>query len=679
MSAAQFTRPLQRKLQEAGLQGCVDAAAFKRLLQYAEDVRGSLDQVHEILQVLKSNMGDDDDGVVSAADVDAAVRRMTGTVAKRDLAFVVSAFDVPRVVYDPVSKRLHADSRASKFLPTAEEKHRLYLNRYNLLLQRLRRNRRFQPPNPLQAAAGAAPQAQLTELMGLKGSGGETCIVMGIIGSQEDGHLAIEDVGAKVPLDLSAAKLASGFLTENCVVVAEGAMTRDGVFRAAAVGFPSCEPRSALPATAARLDFFGAPALSPEEEAAAEVAEVEGAEDRLVFLQDVWLDRPETFEALGTIFAGYEEADAVPAMFVLIGNFTSKKAGDCAGAGGDGGADYPALRDGFGALAALIERHAKIKEGSRFVFVPGPGDPGLGGALPQPPLPSYFTSEVARVLPGAVFSTNPCRRARARVIKYYTREVVVFRYDALKALRRRCLVPCDDLEQDDPSVSFAHLALTLLQQSHLCPLPLPAQPVHWAFDHALQLYPLPHTLVLADGSAGQEEFRHEGCSVFNPGCLHEGLFGAYAPFQDGFEPSALPGAAALEAEAAEAAAAEAERRRRHADEAAEAGARDVAMAEAEELLEDEEAAAATAAAAADEEGAEQDAEALMAGAEGEDGGGGGGGGGGPCAARGSGSEEEEEGWRAAGAGREEEEEDVLPAWLMQQHEQRTQGDAQEGG
>jgi hypothetical protein len=55
-----------------------------------------------------------------------------------------------------------------------------------------------------------------------------------------------------------------------------------------------------------------------------------------------------------------------------------------------------------------------------------------------------------------------------------------------------------------------------MQQSHLCPLPLAAQPVHWAFDHALQLYPLPHALVLADGSAAQEELRHEGCVAFNP-------------------------------------------------------------------------------------------------------------------------------------------------------------------
>jgi len=81
-------------------------------------------------------------------------------------------------------------------------------------------------------------------------------------------------------------------------------MRRDGVFHAAAVGFPSCEPRAALPATAARLNFFGAPELTAEEQTAAEMAEMEGGEDRVVFLSDVWLDRPETFEQLSMIFSG---------------------------------------------------------------------------------------------------------------------------------------------------------------------------------------------------------------------------------------------------------------------------------------------------------------------------------------------------------------------------------------
>lgn len=50
-----------------------------------------------------------------------------------------------------------------------------------------------------------------------------------------------------------------------------------------------------------------------------------------------------------------------------------------------------------------------LQEGSRCVFVPGPNDPGLGHILPQPRLPSYFTSELQAVLPDAVFATNPCR------------------------------------------------------------------------------------------------------------------------------------------------------------------------------------------------------------------------------------------------------------------------------
>lgn len=50
-----------------------------------------------------------------------------------------------------------------------------------------------------------------------------------------------------------------------------------------------------------------------------------------------------------------------------------------------------------------------LQAGSRFVFVPGPGDPSPGDILPQPPLPTFFTADITRVLPNAVFATNPCR------------------------------------------------------------------------------------------------------------------------------------------------------------------------------------------------------------------------------------------------------------------------------
>jgi hypothetical protein len=79
-----------------------------------------------------------------------------------------------------------------------------------------------------------------------------------------------------------------------------------------------------------------------------------------------------------------------------------------------------------------------------------------------------------------------------------------------------CLFACHaDAVANSPDALFQQLAQTVLQQSTLCPLPLVVQPVHWAHDHALQLYPLPHALVLADASP-QSSVSYDGCTVLNP-------------------------------------------------------------------------------------------------------------------------------------------------------------------
>lgn len=62
---------------------------------------------------------------------------------------------------------------------------------------------------------------------------------------------------------------------------------------------------------------------------------------------------------------------------------------------------------------------------------------------------------------------------------------------------------------------WGQLALTLLQQSHLCPLPLVQQPIYWQYDHALHLYPLPHAVIIGDSSP-QAQYTHMGCTVINP-------------------------------------------------------------------------------------------------------------------------------------------------------------------
>jgi DNA polymerase epsilon subunit 2 len=65
------------------------------------------------------------------------------------------------------------------------------------------------------------------------------------------------------------------------------------------------------------------------------------------------------------------------------------------------------------------------------------------------------------------------------------------------------------------------LVLSLLPQSTLSPFPLAVRPTHWDYSTsgALSLYPLPHTLVLADPSTPAFALTYEGCHVVNPGRL----------------------------------------------------------------------------------------------------------------------------------------------------------------
>ena len=80
----------------------------------------------------------------------------------------------------------------------------------------------------------------------------------------------------------------------------------------------------------------------------------------------------------------------------------------------------------------------------------------------------------------------------------------------------------------DPNMQFAHVCATVLQQSHLCPLPLEGQPVYWQHDAALQLYPVPDALIIAD-SAPMAAHTFAACACMNP--VSPGFSGYLAPSQ----------------------------------------------------------------------------------------------------------------------------------------------------
>ena len=97
-----------------------------------------------------------------------------------------------------------------------------------------------------------------------------------------------------------------------------------------------------------------------------------------------------------------------------MGNFTSRPFGQ----GDDDMEDYKALFDNLG---QLILTFPGLVRSTRFVFVPGPADPGAGPCLPRGPLPNVFTKSLREMLPQVTFTSNPCR------VRFFTQEIVLFR------------------------------------------------------------------------------------------------------------------------------------------------------------------------------------------------------------------------------------------------------------
>ncbi len=85
------------------------------------------------------------------------------------------------------------------------------------------------------------------------------------------------------------------------------------------------------------------------------------------------------------------------------------------------------------------------------------------------------------------------------------------------------LEPAAETSEDEyGTLQAKKLIMSLLPQSTLSPFPLTTRPIHWDYNSALSLYPLPHTLVLADAESAPFALTFEGCHVVNPGRLVSG-------------------------------------------------------------------------------------------------------------------------------------------------------------
>lgn len=416
--------------------------------------------------------------------------------------------------------------------PILQSKTQLYVDRFLLIQQRLRRHSLFRPVQWGQLGANRPTRdvAELTELKALLGLVGERRYVTGFLTRQDEGRYFIEDLSARLPLDLTQAETADGIFTENCIVVAEGELTPSGAFRALAVGLPPAEPRVESLAALQGLDFFGGKNPSKAQQTPEERGRWEAnySEDRVVILSDVHLDRPEVLDNLHTVFKGFSAMEPPPSAFALMGNFQSYDANSAS-------VNFGRIRDNFATLGRIIRQYPSLLQHSKFLLVPGPGDVGPGDILPRPPLPKSIAAPLLEAVPSAELCSNPCR------IRHGPAELVLFRNNLQRKMRGLSILPPpqaplpdDDENNDGSSPMFDHLCATVLQESHLCPVPLEYQPVAWEWDHSLWVYPLPHGLVLADAEPAAR-YTFDTCACLNPGSLLQGTFGAWKPTENEME------------------------------------------------------------------------------------------------------------------------------------------------
>ncbi|XP_016398761.1 DNA polymerase epsilon subunit 2-like [Sinocyclocheilus rhinocerous] len=457
---------------------------------------------------------------------------------------IIGAFDVPRFIFSTERKKFVPISMTNHPVPKlcgqSRDKAELFRERYTILQQRTHRHELFTPP-----VIGSAPDEgrnkfQLKTVEALLGSTAKVgeVIVLGMITQLKEGKFYLEDPSGAVQLNMSKAQFHSGLYTESCFVLAEG-WYEDSVFHVNAFGFPPTEPSSFTRAYYGNINFFGGPS-STAVKASAKLKQLEEENEDAMFVivSDVWLDRVEVLEKIQTMFSGYSAMP--PTCFIFCGNFSSAPYGRH---------QLRTLKESFKALADLICEYPSIHNSSRFVFVPGPEDPGPGTVLPRKTItpmesPHFSQKQTCVRVRVSVFVFVCVRRVSSMCsvwvvfrIQYCSQEMVVIREDLVNKMCRNCVrLPSSNL--DIPS----HFVKTILSQGHVTPLPLYVCPVHWPYDYALRVYPVPDVIVFADK---YDPFNvcNTDCLCINPGSFPRSGFSfkVYYPSNRTVEDSKLQG------------------------------------------------------------------------------------------------------------------------------------------
>nr|ABY20543.1 SD18661p [Drosophila melanogaster] len=432
---------------------------------------------------------------------------------------LIDAFTVPRFRYNQRIKKFELDTQPRQLLTAPRMKSDYMQQRYAMLLQKTLRHDLFAPA-VIQDGVGAEAQAKKFKLQFaenlLATSAMKEAVVLGLLTQLKEGKFYVEDPTGCVQLDLTGARFHAGFFCEGCFVLAEGNYN-NGVLKVDGLGFPPAEPANSSRAFFGTANTWGGESAKLlKYSAGLQELERTNTETTIVFLSDVRLDLPVVMDKLRQLFVGYDSCP--PQAIVLMGPFTASTR------------NHHELRHHLDALGGLAAGCEQLKKQTDLILVPSSEDPTAPNILPRAPIPECLAAGLLKAWPRTQLATNPCR------LQYCTQQIVVCRLDLMAKFCRNTLHFPEDTSQIEQ-----HFARTIVCQGHLVPIHPIAMPVHWDYDPALWLYPLPDLIVMGDSCQSFSSSQH-GCTVLNTGSFVKSKFAfkVYIPATRTIEDSEIP-------------------------------------------------------------------------------------------------------------------------------------------
>uniref|UniRef100_A0A8D8AUI9 DNA polymerase epsilon subunit n=2 Tax=Culex pipiens TaxID=7175 RepID=A0A8D8AUI9_CULPI len=457
--------------------------------------------------------------VVEKRHIELAIKEAsnTGLEDNESVFSVINAFDVPKFRYCEEKRKFLPVSGGPKrdLLPGPDMKAEYIRDRYMMLWQKTSRHEMFNASKD-GMLGNSVKRLTLRKIETLLATSKmNEVVILGLLTQLTEGKFYLEDPTGVVPIDLSETVFSSGLFCEGCFVLACGKF-RDGTLKVEEMGFPVSELASSSRAYFGTMNTWGGRSRTLLK-ASRNLAELEktNREDSIVFLSDCWLDNPVVLDKLKLLLQGYNEFP--PIAIVLMGPFSKMTE------------DPYSLKGRFAALGEILAGCEGLKMQTEIVLVPSCDDPTAANILPRPPLPDCLVTDLKKRYPRITLATNPCR------LQYCTQQIVVFRMDLVTKLCRNTIHFPKSGQLED------HFARTLISQGTLAPLHPIALPVHWNFDTALSLYPLPDLIVVGDPSQGFQVTEQE-CTVLNTGSFPKSKFAfkVYIPSSRTVEDSQIP-------------------------------------------------------------------------------------------------------------------------------------------